>query len=119
MEGSIALGPGRRKRLLAVCRKGTDPQARLRAHIILLLADGHGWAVIAAVLFCSTATIARWKRRFEAGGGDALREDPRRGRPGSACGPVRIWMTTVVRWATTLTPQFFGLVRSRRCCSAL
>src|SRR5689334_16195566 len=62
MDGSIALGPGRRKRLLAVCRKATDPQARLRAHIILLLADGHAWAVIAAVLFCSTATIARWLR---------------------------------------------------------
>jgi Homeodomain-like domain len=42
-----------------------DPQVRLRAHLILLLADGHAWALIAAVLFCSTATIARWKDRFQ------------------------------------------------------
>lgn len=32
---------------------------RLRAHIILLLAQGYSWALISAVLFCSTRTIAR------------------------------------------------------------
>jgi transposase len=119
MDGSIVLGGSRRKRLLAMYRTEPDPRVRLRAHLILLLADGHAWAVVAAVLFCSTATIARWKRRFEAGGIDALREEDRRGRPESACGPVRIWMATVVRWATTLTPSFFGLVRSRWSCAAL
>jgi transposase len=114
MDGSIALGPGRRKRLLAVCRKATDPQARLRAHIILLLADGHAWAVIAAVLFCSTATIARWKRRFEAGGVDALLEE-RRGRS-----PVLVgWAAVVVGWVQDHTPRDFGYCRSRWCCLAL
>ena len=120
MDGSIVLGGSRRKRLLTLFRTEPDPDVRRRAHLILLLADGHPWALISAVLFCSTATIARWKDRFERGGVDALREEDHRGRPETACGPVGgIWMSTIVRWATTLTPQFFGLVRSRWCCSAL
>src|SRR5687768_16048627 len=69
MDGSIVLGSGRRKRLLELYRTEPDLQVRLPAHVVLLLADGHAWAVIARVLFCSTATIARWKRRFEAGAG--------------------------------------------------
>ena len=84
MDGSIVLGSGQRKRLLAVYRKEPDPHVRLRAHIILLLAEGHAWSLIAAVLFCSTATIARWKGRFESGGVEALLEE--RPRPaGDAC----------------------------------
>ncbi len=118
MDGSIVLGGSQRKRLLELYRKEPDPQVRLRAHLILLLADGHAWALISAVLFCSTATIARWKDRFEQGGVQTLRED-HRGRPETVCGPVGIWMASVIRWATTLPPSFFGLVRSRWCCSAL
>src|SRR5690242_7902831 len=66
MDGSIVLGGSQRKRLLRTYRKESDPQVRVRAQVILLLADGHAWALIAAVLFCSTATIARWKRRRRA-----------------------------------------------------
>ena len=58
MDGSIALVPGRRKRLPGLYRKDPRPHVRLRAHLILLLADGHTWSVIAGVLFCSAATIA-------------------------------------------------------------
>ena len=79
MDGSIVLGSSQRKRLLELYRKEPDSQVRLRAHVVLLLADGHAWALIAAVLFCSTATIARWKARFESGGVEALL-DERRGR---------------------------------------
>jgi hypothetical protein len=50
-------------------RHNLDPALRLRAHLLLLLAAGCPWATIAAVLFCSTRTIARWGRRFEQGGG--------------------------------------------------
>ena len=61
MEGrSIVLRSGERKRLLELYRREPDPQVRLRAHIVLLLAEGYAWSLIAAVLFCSTATIARW-----------------------------------------------------------
>jgi transposase len=37
-----------------------------------MLADGHPWSVIASVLFCSSHTIDRWRRRFEDGGVDAI-----------------------------------------------
>ena len=54
MDGSIVLGPGQRKRLLAICRGKEEQPAnvRLRAHIILLLSDGQAWSLIATVLFC-------------------------------------------------------------------
>jgi len=81
MDGSIALARGQRNRLRALCREDPSPCVRLRAHIILLLADGHPWALVCAVLFCSTATVARWKSRFEAGGVAALLEE-KRGRAG-------------------------------------
>ena len=80
MDGSIVLGCGQRKRLLEIYRgkeANVPAEARLRAHVILLLADGQPWSLIAAVLFCSTATIARWKGRFEAGGVEALLEEKR------------------------------------------
>ena len=54
-----------RQALLEQYRKGVSTQVRLRAHILLLLAEGYSWAVIADVLFCSSRTIARWKRRVE------------------------------------------------------
>ena len=39
MDGSIVLGSNQRKRLLELYRKEPDPLIRLRAHIVLLLAD--------------------------------------------------------------------------------
>ena len=116
MDGSIVLGSGRRKRLLELYRKEPDPQVRLRAHVVLLLADGYAWAVIARVLFCSTATIARWKQRSEAGGVEALL-DERRVRP-RATRPVG-WALVLVQWVTTLTPREFGYCRSRWSCATL
>jgi transposase len=115
MDGSIVLGGSQRKRLLRLYRKEPDPQVRLRAQIILLLSDGRAWALIAAVLFCSTATIARWKRRFERGGIEALLEQ-RRGRRST----FRLgWAAVVVRWVKRRTPRDFGYCRSRWCCATL
>ena len=115
MDGSIVLGPGQRKRLLAVYRKEPDPQVRLRAHVILLLSEGHAWSLVAAVLFCSTATIARWKRRFEAGGVEALLGERRGRRATRLVG----WAMVLVQWVTTLTPRDFGYCRSRWSCATL
>ena len=115
MDGSIVLGSSQRKRLLAVYRKEPDPQVRLRAHIILLLSEGYAWSLVAAVLFCSTATIARWKRRFESGGVDALL-DERRGRRATR---LVGWALLLVQWVTTLTPRDFGYCRSRWSCGTL
>ena len=68
------------------------------------------------MLFCSTATIASWQRRFEAGGVEALL-DERRGRRRA----TRLvgWALVLVHWVTTLTPREFGYCRSRWSCATL
>jgi transposase len=68
------LTPADRRELLDHYRRPVEPETRLRAHILLLLDDGHSWTTIRAVLFCSLGTINRWKRRFEAEGVIGLAE---------------------------------------------
>ena len=120
MDGSIVLGSSQRKRLLEIYR-GTGgkelhhPQVRLRAHVILLLSEGYAWSLIASMLFCSTATIARWKDRFENGGIDALQQENR----GRAASLLVGWAWILVNWVKTLTPRDFGYCRSRWCCATL
>jgi putative transposase len=117
MDGSIVLGSSQRKRLLEIYRGGKElhcSQVRLRAHIVLLLSEGHPWSLIESVLFCSTATIARWKDRFEAGGVEALLEEAR-GRRSALVG----WMFVVMLWLQSHTPRTFGYFRSRWCCATI
>lgn len=115
MDGSIALRPAERNTLLCIYRKGTDPDLRLRAHILLLLAAGHTWLSISVMLLCSTATISRWKRRFQHGGLEAVLQQ-RRGRAAVLwCG----WAQTIVDMVMRLTPLAFGYIRSRWCCATL
>ncbi len=115
MDGSIVLGRREHNRLLDLYRKDPSPCVRLRAHIILLLSTGHPWALTCAVLFCSSATVARWKRRFEAGGVDALLVE-RRGRRASV---LLAWAVLLVTWVKTFTPRDFGYCRSRWSCATL
>lgn len=112
MDGSIRLRPADRKALSAEQRHGADPDGRLRAHILLLLDDGHSWALIAAVLFTSSSTINRWRRRYLGGGLDAVLARPARNRVGW-------WPALVVRMVITLTPGDFGFIRSRWTCEAV
>jgi len=112
MDGSIRLRPAERQAALHAVRRGTDPDLRLRAHILLLLDAAQPWALIVAVLFTSTATINRWRRRYRRGGLDAVL-----GRPGRA--PSRWWAALILRWVTERTPADFGFVRSRWTCEAV
>jgi transposase len=119
MEGNITLVGGQRKALLGMYRKDPDPSVRMRAQLILLLAEGrYTWAVIAAVMFCSTATISRWKEHFEREGVEGLRVE-RRGRREWASGPWGVWLREVVRWVLKVPPSAYGLARSRWSCEAL
>ncbi len=111
----IRLTDEERNDLLDHYRRDPDPQVRLRAHLLLLLADGHTWATIAAVLFTSPATIARWQRRFGQGGLGVLRGRPR-GRQRSW---VHAWAAVVVGWVLELAPARFGFARSRWSCAAV
>src|SRR5438067_8195108 len=112
MNGSIRLRPAERKALAEEWRRAPTPDRRLRAHILLLLDDGHSWALIAAVLFTSSSTINRWRRRYLGGGLDAVLVRPARRRLGW-------WPALVVRMVLTLTPGDFGFVRSRWTCEAV
>ncbi|HKB40274.1 MAG TPA: IS630 family transposase [Gemmataceae bacterium] len=73
MSSVFSLNAAQRSSLLRDYRRHPDPEARLRAHILLLLAEGYTWNTIATVLFTSPSTIARWKKQFEVGGVEALR----------------------------------------------
>jgi transposase len=112
MDGSIRLRAAERKIALHAVRRGTDPEFRLRAHILLLLDDGQPWALIVAVLFTSTATINRWRRRFLAHGLDGVLTRPSRFR-------YQWWAGVLIRWVTEQTPADFGFVRSRWTCETL
>src|SRR5919202_1753733 len=82
MLPSITLTADERNTLLGYYRSpARDPELRLRAHIILLLAQGYPWATIAAVLFCSSRTIGRWQRRFTQGRAEGLLDRRRGARP--------------------------------------
>ena len=72
MASTLHLRAAQRATLLRHYRRHPDPAIRLRAHIILMLADGHPWSLITTVLFTSPSTIAHWRCRFEDGGMDAL-----------------------------------------------
>jgi putative transposase len=115
VSGRISLGARDRKALLDLYRRATDPQVRLRAHVLLLLDQGQSWAVIAAVLFTSASTINRWRRRFRAGGLAAV-VGPRRPR---ARALSAWWVAVVVQWVTLRSPTEFGFVRSRWTCGTV
>jgi transposase len=114
MDGSIRLSTQERNVLLQEVRRGSDPERRLRAHILVLLNDGFDWNTILAVLFTSTSTINRWRQRYLAGGLTAVLESarPRRAR----------WhwlMGLVVQWVTVKSPRDFGFYRSRWTCGTV
>jgi putative transposase len=109
---SIRLTSTERQDLLVRYRRATDPDVRLRAHILLLLDAGYPWVTTSAVLFCSLSTISRWKQRFEADGVDAVLGRPRGRRPRI---PI-FWAALVVRWVLTLSPAYFRFIRSRWSC---
>ena len=104
-----------RDELLTIYRKDPDPELRFRAHIILLLGAGHAWDTIEAMLFCSSRTVDRWLKRFQAEGIAGL-TGRKRGRP------FRLglgWVALLVTWVTTKTPGDFGFLRTRWSCALL
>src|SRR3954468_19459959 len=113
MARSIVLLPAERRQLLELYRKHTDPDVRFRAHILLLLADGHTWQDVGTLLYCSSRTIDRWVKRFQHDGIDAL-AGRKRGRPFRF---AAVWVRIVVAMVLHLSPRHFGSLRSRWTCS--
>src|SRR5579884_3270362 len=113
MNSTIVLAAQQRQTLLDLYRHAKEPQLSRRAHILLLLADGYTWATIAAVLFVSTSTIARWQQRFRDAGLDGL--------PGHGCRLRSRWFTyasvRVVRSVTQITTRSWSFVTIRQNCA--
>jgi putative transposase len=115
MTRSVTLDARQRQALLDRYRRDPDPEVRFRAHLLLLLDDGHTWATVATLLFCSSRTIDRWVKRFQAEGIDGLAGH----KPGRPFHFAASWVATVVEWVTTKVPRDFGFLRSRWCCEAV
>ena len=101
MSPTITLSADQRKALLRLYRCPSRPELAHRAHILLLLDQGYPWGTIAAVLFTSASTIARWQRRFLAGGPGAVAAP----RLGVAPGLAGDWAGLVVHWVTARSPR--------------
>jgi putative transposase len=116
MDGTIAIRPSDRKVLLKIVKTAGTHEQRLRAHILLLLDDGCTWTTIADVLFTSSSTINRWRKRFFEGGIAAVVDAP--GRRRDSCFAA-LWVTLVISWVTMRTPRDYGFYRSRWTCGTV
>jgi putative transposase len=115
MTPSVTLDARQRQALLDRYRKDSDPDVRFRAHVLLLLADGHTWQTVGAILFCSSRTIDRWVKRFHEEGVEAV-AGHKLGRPFRLDPDCR---AVVLHWVTTKLPKDFGFLRSRWTCATL
>lgn len=113
MDGIIRLPDRDRKAALRLVQRGGQHRGVRRAHVLLLLADGHPVRFIAAVLFCSFDLIASVRRDYQRGGVPAALGDEQ------AIRRVPWWYNAVLVWLTQHTPVDFGLRRSRWSCEAV
>jgi transposase len=115
MTSSIAPLIRQHKTLLHLYRHHADPEVPHRAHILLLLADGYTGDTIAAILFTSASTIARWQQRFRQGGLFALAgQTPGRRSPFRA-----YWPNVIATCLSQHAPRDFGFLRSRWTCAVV
>jgi putative transposase len=115
MTRSFTLDAPQRRALLDRYRKDHDPDSRFRAHILLLLDDGHSWAAVTTLLFCSSRTIDRWVKRFRTEGVEGLGGH----KPGRPFRFAAEWVAVAVGWVKSHAPRDFGFLRSRWCCEAV
>jgi len=113
MDGIIWLSESDRKATLRLVQRGGEHRSVRRAHVLLLLAEGHPVRFIAAVLFCSFDLIASVRRDYRRGGVTAALGDERVIRR------VPWWYNSLLVWLTQFAPTDFGLLRSRWSCEAL
>jgi putative transposase len=113
MDGIIQLKDVERKTALELVHQGGDHRAARRAHVLLLLADGHTVRTIVAMLFCSFDLIASVRRDYKSRGLDAALGTERVAKrmPG--------WWGWVLSWVLKRTPWDFGISRSRWSCESL
>lgn len=113
MDGMIRLTDSERKVALRWVHQGGDHRVVRRAHVLLLLADGHTVRMIVAMLFCSFDLIASVRREYRSRGLNAAL--------GTARGIERTpgWWGWLLSWVLKRTPWDFGISRSRWSCESL
>ncbi len=115
MRGSVSkykivLKRKHRQRLNCIVRRRTPSHWRvIRAKIILLSAKGLAIRDIGAALSLDVQVVRRWRKRFIAGGIDALRDRRRTGRPARISNKVWQKVATLV----VQPPTKFGLPLAR------
>jgi transposase len=101
---AITLKKKQRKRLTKIVRRRSPSHwLVLRAKIILLSATLRRVDAVCEALSIDRQVVRRWCRRFVAGGVQALKDRPRRGRPATI--PAKVWekvATLVVQPPTNL-----------------
>jgi transposase-like protein len=82
---AIVLSADERARIEAAMRPAKAEQRVVRrAHALLMMADGVPGTDIARLLGVNTATVQKWRRRFDCDNPcDKLADGPRSGRPPS------------------------------------
>lgn len=103
MATELWLTKAERRSLLGYYRRHPDPAVRLRAHIILLLVDGHPWSLITKALFTSSRTIDIWSKRVQLEGVERLL-----GLPPGAAPRWTDEAEETLRDAMKHTPDHFG-----------
>ena len=113
MDGMFRLTDPERKIALRWVHHGGDHRVARRAHVLLLLADGHTVRTIVAMLFCSFDLIASVRREYRCQGFDAALGTERgiERTPG--------WWGWLLGWVLKRTPWDFGISRSRWSCESL
>jgi transposase len=109
MDGSIQLSARDRKTLFQVMHTDGRRRRQQHAHILLLLHDRVPWRDIVALLYTSSRTINRCRRRFLAVGIASVT-----GSAPAASAPF--WVAWMVAWVLERAPADFGFVRSRWTC---
>jgi transposase len=113
MDGSIRMTAAERKTALSIYRGGGDARVARRAHVLLLLDDGHSYRQIMEFTFAGSETIARLKARFAEGRLEAALAEEGDDHI------VLFWQVVVAGWVLHKTPRDFGYFRSRWTCELL
>ena len=113
MDNSIHMTAMEHKTALTIYRGSGDARVARRAHVLLLLDDGHSYRQITQFTFTSSETIARLRQRFAEGRLAAALAEPEEDNV------VAFWQVAVAGWLLHKTPRDFGYFRSRWTCELL
>lgn len=107
--------PAERAELMTLARTAEDPRVRLRARMVLAVADGQPFTAIGRFFQCDRQTPARWTARFRVAGAARLADRPRAGRP-----PLLTpEMDADLAQLACQDPQAFGVPATRWTCGEL